>query len=328
MDLTCAYMGMNLKNPVIASASPLSESLSGMQQLEDSGVSAIVMHSLFEEQIRQDEAALSRLLMQGTFSQAESSGYFPVTRFDSGPDQYLKLLERASGALDIPVIASFNCMSESGWIEYAIAMEQAGASGIELNIYSIEANLDVSASSVEQRYLDIVSQVKQAVTIPVALKLSPFFSSMGHIARQLDNLGINGLVLFNRFYQPDIDINTLTLHSSVQLSQADEIRLPMLWIALLFGKINASLAATRGVETWVEVVKYLLAGTDVVMTTSALLRNGPAYTGELLAGLCNWMDDHEFESVKQMRGVMSHGRVADPGAFERANYVRILAQHG
>lgn len=328
MDLTCSYMGMNLKNPVIASASPLSESLSGMQQLEDSGVAAIVMHSLFEEQILQDEATMSRLLGQGSFSQAESSGYFPDVSFDTGPDQYIELLERASGALDIPVMASINCVSESGWIEYAKAMEQAGASGIELNIYSIEANMDVSASVVEQRYLDILTQVKQSVDIPVALKLSPFFSSMGHIARQLDHRGVDGLVLFNRFYQPDMDINTLSLQSSMLLSQADEIRLPLLWIALLHGRINASLAATRGVETWVEVVKYLLAGSDVVMTTSALLRNGPAYAGELLAGLCNWMDDHEFDSVRQMQGVMSHGRVADPGAFERAHYVRILAHHG
>lgn len=329
MDISTAYMGLELKNPIIASASPLSETLDGMRKLEDSSVGAIVMFSLFEEQIRRDDEVMSRLLMQGADSQAESAGYFPsMDDYRAGPEDYLGLLEQASRSLNIPVIASLNCVSGEGWIDYAKAMEQAGAAGLELNIYSVEARLDVSGSAVEQRYLDIVDWVKNSVKIPVALKLSPFFSSIGNMASRLDKSGIDALVLFNRFYQPDIDIDKLAVASTLKLSQAGEIRLPLLWIALLFGKLRASLAATRGVETSTEVVKYILAGADVVMTTSALLRHGPGYTGELLKGLRDWMDLHGFEALSQMRGVMSHGRVADPSALERANYIKLLETFG
>ncbi len=329
MDISTVYMGLTLKSPIIASASPLSETLDGMRRLEDAGAGAVVMFSLFEEQIRRDEAVISRLLMQGADSQAESASYFPaVDAFRAGPEDYLKLLEQASRSLDIPVIASLNCISGEGWIEYAKAMEQAGAAGLELNIYSVEARQDVSGSVVEQRYLDIADWVKQTVNIPVALKLSPFFSSIGNMATRLDGCGVDALVLFNRFYQPDIDIDTLTVASTLKLSQAGEIRLPLLWIALLFGKIRASLAATRGVETSVEVIKYILAGADAIMTASALLRHGPGYTRELLAGLKTWMEDRGFESLSQMRGVMSHGHVPDPQTFERANYIKLLENYG
>lgn len=329
MDISTVYMGLKLKSPIIASASPLSETLDGMRRLEDSGVGAVVMFSLFEEQIRHDDAVISHLLMQGAESQAESAGYFPaVEDYRAGPEDYLKLVEQASRSLDIPVIASLNCVSGEGWIEYAKAMEQAGAAGLELNIYSVEARLDISGSAVEQRYLDIVDWVKQTVKIPVALKLSPFFSSIGNMATRLDGCGVDALVLFNRFYQPDIDIEKLTVASTLKLSQAGEIRLPLLWIALLYGKVRASLAATRGVETSVEVVKYLLAGADAVMTASALLRHGPGYTRELLTGLRAWMENRGFEALSQMRGVMSHGQVSDPMAFERANYIQLLENYG
>lgn len=328
MNLKTSYMGLDLKHPIVASASPLSESVDSIRRLEDSGAAAVVMYSLFEEQIRRENAAMDRMLAHGTDSFAESLSYFPDTDdFSAGPDEYVNLVRRASEAVEIPVIASLNCVTREGWIEYARLLEQAGAAGLELNIYAIEANLDVSGSEVEQRYLDILKMVKEAVSIPVALKLSPFFSAFGHMAKQLDAAGADALVLFNRFYQPDFNIDTLEIAPTLKLSQSGEVRLPLLWIGLLFGKVQASLGATRGVETYVEVVKYLLAGADIVMTASALLRNGPAHIGKLVSGLETWMEERGFESVQQMRGVMSHAKVADPGAFERANYIRILESY-
>lgn len=328
MNLKTRYMGLDLKHPIVASASPLSESVDSIRRLEDSGAAAVVMYSLFEEQIRRENAALDRMLAHGTDSFAESLSYFPeFDDFPAGPDEYVNLVRRASEAVSIPVIASLNCVTREGWIEYARLLEQAGAAGLELNIYAIEANLDVSGGEVEQRYLDILKMVKETVSIPVALKLSPFFSAFGHIAKQLDAAGADALVLFNRFYQPDFNIDTLEIAPTLKLSQSGEVRLPLLWIGLLFGKVRASLGATRGVETYVEVVKYLLAGADIVMTASALLRNGPAHIGKLVGGLETWMEERGFESVQQMRGAMSHAKVADPGAFERANYIRILESY-
>jgi dihydroorotate dehydrogenase (fumarate) len=325
MDLTTHYMGLELKHPVVASASPLSESLDGIRRLEDGGAAAVVMFSLFEEQIHRENAALDRLLSHGAHSFAESLSYFPaVDDFAAGPDHYLNLVRRASETADIPIIASLNCVTGEGWIDYARQLEQAGASGLELNIYAIETNLDITGQEVEQRYLDSLKRVKQAVSIPVALKLSPFFSAFGHMAKQLDAAGADALVLFNRFYQPDFDIDTLEAAPTLTLSSAGEIRLPLLWIALLHGRVNASLGATRGVETSVEVIKYLLAGADTVMTASALLRHGPGYVAKLVEGLEAWMDERGFHSVRQLRGIMSHAKVADPQAFERANYIRIL----
>jgi dihydroorotate dehydrogenase (fumarate) len=328
MDLTTRYMGLELKHPIVASASPLSESLDGIRRLEDGGAAAVVIYSLFEEQIRRENAALDRLLESGTYSFAESLSYFPdLDDVRAGPDQYVNLVRRASEAVDIPLIASLNCVTSEGWIDYARQLEQAGAQGLELNIYAIEPNPDISGQAVEQRYLDILRTVKQTVSIPVALKLSPFFSAFGHMAKQLDAVGADALVLFNRFYQPDFNIDTLEAAPTLSLSQAGEIRLPLLWIALLHGKVNASLGATRGVETSVEVIKYLLAGADVVMTAAALLRNGPAYMSQLVSGLEAWMEERDFASIGQMRGVMSHAKVADPLAFERANYIRILESY-
>jgi dihydroorotate dehydrogenase (fumarate) len=250
-----------------------------------------------------------------------------VGDFRVGPDSYLSLVQRAAEAVDIPVIASLNCVTGEGWIEYARQLQEAGAKALELNIYGIEANFDVSGREVEQRYLDILRMVKQAVSIPVALKLSPFFSAFGHIARQFDAEGADALVLFNRFYQPDLDIVNLEVAPTLSLSHAGEIRLPLLWIALLRGRIKASLAATRGVESAVEIIKYLLAGADVVMVASALLRNGPDYAGTLVDGLRDWMDQRGFQSLEPMRGIMSRAKVANPGAFERANYIKILESY-
>ncbi len=325
MDFTTNYMGLKLQHPIVASAGPLSGTLDGIKRLEDGGAAAVVMFSLFEENIRHENEAFSHLMESGTQSFAESLSYFPdVDSFHVGPDSYLNLLRQASESVKVPIIASLNCVTGEGWIDYAKQMQQAGASGLELNIYSVEADLDATSEEVEQRYLDILAAVKSTVNIPVALKLSPFFSAMGHMAKRLDQAGADALVLFNRFYQPDIDIQALEVKPSLGLSSAGEIRLPLLWIALLHGKLNASLAATRGVEKPDEVIKYLLAGADVVMTTSALLRHGPSYMTVLLDGLKAWMDARRFSSVAQVRGGMSRSKVANPGAFERANYIREL----
>ena len=328
MDLTTTYMGLELQHPIVASASPLSGTLDGIKRLEDGGAAAVVMFSLFEEQIRHENDAFSHLMESGTQSFAESLSYFPdVDEYQVGPESYLELMHDAAEAIEVPIIASLNCVTGDGWIDYAKQMQQAGASGLELNIYSVEPDLDATSDEIEQRYLDILAAVKSTVSIPVALKLSPFFSAMGNMAKRLDQAGADALVLFNRFYQPDIDIQSLEVTPSLGLSSAGEIRLPLLWIAILHGKLNASLAATRGVENPDEVIKYLLAGADAVMTTSALLRHGPAYTNTLVEGLKAWMEARKFSSVKQVRGSMSRANVANPAAFERANYIRVLESY-
>jgi len=279
MDLRTRYMGLELQHPLIASASPLSESLDGIRRLEDGGAAAVVLFSLFEEQIHQEQSVLVDALDQGADSFAESLSFFPsrdLDDFATTPHEYLNLIRRAAESVDIPIIASLNCITSEGWSDYARQIEQAGANGIELNIFAMETDFSLSGGQVEQRYLDSLRLVKQAVSIPVALKLSPFFSAFGHMARQLDEAGVDALVIFNRFYRPDLNIDTLEITPTLTLSHPSEMRLPLQWIALLHGKIRASLGATRGVETAAEVIKYLLAGADAVMTTSALLRKGPA----------------------------------------------------
>ncbi|MDF9391496.1 MULTISPECIES: dihydroorotate dehydrogenase-like protein [Methylococcus] len=328
MDLSTSYMGLTLKHPVVASASPLSESLHGIRRLEDGGVAAMVLFSLFEEQIRQENATFSHLLTSGSESFAESLSYFPTAAdYHAGPDRYLDLIRRAVDAVDIPVIASLNCVSDEGWLDYARQIEQAGAHGLELNIYGIETDPAISSSEIEQRHVDILTAVKSAVRIPVALKLSPFFSAMTHMAMRLERAGADALVLFNRFYQPDVDIERLEVHPALELSNPGEIRLPLLWIALLHGRIGLSLGATTGVAGAGEVVKYLLAGADAVMTTSALLRHGPSYAAVLVKGLEHWMEAHEFASVALLKGIMSHDRIANPTAYERANYIKVLESY-
>lgn len=328
MDLSTTYLGLPLKHPVCASASPLSDSLDGIRRLEDGGAAAIVLFSLFEEQIRHESNALAALTDAGTESFAESLSYFPeASDYKIGGESYLDLIRRGAEAIDIPLIASLNGVTNEGWIEYSKEMQEAGASALELNVYHIPADLRESGRDVERRYIDILKSVKAAVSIPVSMKLSPFFSAIGHMARELDEAGVDGLVLFNRFYQPDFDIDKLEVAQTLELSSPAEIRLPLLWIAVLYGKLNCSLAATTGVHTQTEVLKYLMAGANAVMSTSALLKNGPSHAGTLVQHLREWMERKEYESVTQMQGSMSQKNVGDPTAFERANYIKILGSY-
>jgi dihydroorotate dehydrogenase (fumarate) len=328
IDLSTTYLGLPLAHPLVASASPLSQTLDGIRSLEDGGAAAIVMFSLFEEQIRRENDALDHLTEIGTESFAESLSYFPdVGEYEVGPDAYLDLIRRACEATDVPIIASLNGTTLVGWTDYALQMQQAGAQAIELNLYHIPADLKVTSDEVEQRCVDIVESVTGTVTIPVAVKLSPYFSAMGQMAERIVRAGTRGLVLFNRFYQPDFDLETMQVTPSLELSSPAEIRLPLLWIAILHGRIDASLAASTGVESEREVVKYLLAGADAVMTTSALLRHGASHCRTLTAGLRDWLEQHDYESVRQMRGSMSQRHVSDPTAFERANYIRTLQSY-
>jgi len=329
MDLTTRYMGLDLKNPLVASASPLNADLGNLKRLEDAGTAAVVLPSLFEEQIEANAARYDHLTGVNTESSPEAQSYFPApAEYKVGPRRYLDLVYRASRSLDIPVIASLNGTTDHGWISYAKSIEEAGAAGLELNIYFIPADLSLTGHDVEQRYLDILKSVRAMVSIPVAVKLSPYFSAVGSMALALERAGADALVLFNRFYEPDLDIARLEVLTDLKLSQPDEIRLPLLWLAVLSGRVKVSLAATTGVTSADEVVKYLLAGADVVMTTSALLRHGVDYVAVLLAGLKSWLGAREFASVNQMRGTMSQQRVQDPQAFERANYIKIMQGYG
>ena len=328
MDLRTTYMGLSLKNPLVASASPLSESVDKIKRMEDAGSSAVVMFSVFEEQLRQESAVLEYALNAGTDSFGEALSYFPAMEdYQVKPDRYLQIIEKASKATQIPIIGSLNGVTNEGWINYAKSIEQAGAKGLELNVYWIPADAALTGAEVEQRYLDIVKAVKGAVKIPVALKLSPFFSSFANFAKRVDDQGVDALVLFNRFYQPDFDLEELEVVPQLNLSTPYEIRLPLLWIAMLHGKVKCSLGATRGVHSATEVIKYIMAGADVAMTTSALLQNGIDHLRVMLHDLQQWMEAHEYGSVRQMRGCLSQQHVADPSAYERANYIKVLESY-
>ena len=325
MDLSTTYLGLSLKNPIVPSASPLSHSLDGIKRLEDSGAAAIVMYSLFEEQIEHESAELEHYLSYGTESFAEALTYFPESDdYNLGPEEYVELLHKAKQSLGIPVIGSLNGISTGGWVRFAAKIEEAGADAIELNVYYIPTDPKLAGSDVEERYLDVLRAVKQAVKIPVAMKLSPFFSSMAGMAHRLDAAGVDGLVLFNRFYQPDIDLELLEVTPNVILSTPQALRLLLRWIAILHGRIKANLAATSGIHTTRDVLKMLMAGADVTMMCSELLKNGPGRIKEVLAELDQWMVEHEYTSVKQMKGSMSQKSIADPAAFERANYMKAL----
>jgi dihydroorotate dehydrogenase (fumarate) len=325
MDLSTRYLGLALRNPLVASASPLSNTLDGVRRLAGAGVGAVVLFSLFEEQVRQEAERNARLADAGTDSFAESLSYFPADAdADPGPRRYLSLLERAAGAVDIPVIASLNGVTPGGWASYAREMQDAGAAAIELNISYLPGDPHIAGREVEQRHIDILRRVKDAVSVPVAVKLSPYFSSAGEIALRLDEAGADGLVLFNRFLQPDIDPETLTVVPGIDLSSPAEARLPRTWIAILRGQVRACLAATTGVEGAADVVKYLLAGADVVMSASALIRHGPEHAAVLLDGLSEWMGRKGYSSVTELRGILAVPAGTDQAAYQRAGYVRTL----
>jgi dihydroorotate dehydrogenase (fumarate) len=322
MELATNYMGLELRNPLVASASPLSHTVDGVRRLADAGVGAIVMHSLFEEQLREEAELNAQLSEAGTESFAESLSYFPSAVEDEpGPRHHLSLLERAAAAVDVPMIGSVNGVTPGGWTDHARAMQDVGASAIELNIYYLPGDPSTSGREVEQRYVDVLQRVKDAVTVPVAVKLGPYFSSTGEIAVRLDEAGADALVLFNRFLQPSIDPETFTVVPSVTLSAPVDALLPETWIALLHGRVRAALAATTGVEGPADVAKYLLAGADVVMTASALLRHGPEHATVLLDGLSAWMARKGFQSIDELRGMLSVPPGADVAAYERAGYV-------
>lgn len=325
MDLSTTYMGLALRNPLLASASPLSYTVDGVRRLADAGVGAIVLYSLFEEQLREEAARNARLVDGVAESFPEALDYVPdVVKEDPGPRGYLSLLERSVAAVDVPVIASLNGITPEGWTDYARAMEGAGAAAVELNVYYLPGEPHTAGREVEQRHIDVLERVKSAVTVPVAVKLSPYFSSIGEMALRLDEAGVDALVLFNRFLQPDIDSEQLALSPSVALSTAADARVPRTWIALLRGRVRAALAATGGVEAPADVAKYLLAGADVVMTASALLRHGAEYAGVLLDGLSDWMARKGFRSVDDVRGMLSVPRDVDEAAYERTGYVQAL----
>ena len=325
MDLSTEYMGLALRNPLVASPSPLSHTLDGIRRLADGGVGAIVMFSLFEEQMRERAAQTYRLVDEPAESFPEALDYFPsVVEGDVGPQSYLDLLERAVSAVDIPVIASLNGITPESWTHYARAMQDVGAAAIELNIYYFPADPEISGPDVEQRHVDVFQRVKAAVTVPVAVKLKPYFSSPGAIALRLDEAGADGLVLFNRFIYPDIDLERLAVRPMVDLSSPADARVPRTWIALLRGKVRASLAASTGVEVPADLARYLLAGADVVMTTSALLRHGPKYATKLLDGLSYWMRHKGFQTVDELRGKLSAPDITDRAAYERAGYVTAM----
>jgi dihydroorotate dehydrogenase (fumarate) len=328
MDLSTTYLGLKLRTPLVPSASPLSEEVDNIRRLEDAGASAVVLYSLFEEQLRQDRLELAQNLEQGTESFAEALTYFPEPpQLKLGPEEYLNHIMRAKAAVNIPIIASLNGSSVGGWTDYARQIEQAGADALELNIYYIPTDLDLTGGEVEQTYVDILRAVKLKVSIPVAVKLSPFFSSFANMARRLDDAGADGLVLFNRFYQPDMNLETLEIHPNILLSTPMAMRVPLRWVAILYGRIKASLAATSGVHRASDVLKMLMAGADVTQLCSVLLRHGARQLSVIEKDLVAWMEEHEYESVAQLKGSLSQKNCADPSAFERAQYMRAISNY-
>jgi len=328
MDLSTNYLGLKLRTPLVPSASPLSEEVENIKRLEDAGASAVVVYSLFEEQLRRDRIELAHHLEAGTESFAEALTYFPEPdELKLGPEEYLQHIARARSAVDIPIIASLNGSSVGGWTEYAKQIQQAGAHALELNIYYIPTDMDLTATEVEQTYIDILRAVKSVVTIPVAVKLSPFFSSFANMAKRLDDAGADGLVLFNRFYQPDINLETLEIHPNILLSTPMAMRVPLRWVAILHGKLKAGLAATSGIHRATDVLKMLMAGADVTQLCSVLLRHGAKHLGVIERDLRAWMEEHEYDSVQQLKGSLSQKNCDDPSAFERAQYMRAISSY-
>lgn len=328
VDLTTTYLGLRLRNPLVVSAGPMTERLEDLPKLEAAGAGALVLPSLWEEQIEHYDAEAERLLEFGAGAFAEATHYFP--EFEdrrASPAEYLLKIEEAKKAVTIPVIASLNGVTTGGWVRYAKMIEQAGADALELNIYFLATDADRSSDAVERQYLDLVESVRSEVSIPLAVKIGPFFSSLPYFARRLQTAGASGLVLFNRFLQPDIDLETLSVAPHLLLSDSREVRLPLRWIAILRDKLQISLAGNSGVHTSADVIKLLLAGADAVMFVSSLLQRGPAHIAELLTGTNDWLARHEYESVEQMKGSLSQANCPDPAAFERANYMKALTRY-
>jgi dihydroorotate dehydrogenase (fumarate) len=327
MDLSTTYLGLKLRTPLVPAASPLSEEIDSIKLMEDVGASAVVLYSLFEEQLRQDSAELAQYLEHGTESFAEALSYFPEPEeFRLGPEEYLKHIAKAKAAVNIPIIASLNGSSMGGWTHYAKAIEQAGADALELNIYYIPTDMNLTSNEVEENYLSIVKAVVSAVGIPVAVKLSPFFTNFANMAKRLDQASASGLVLFNRFYQPDVDLESLEIRPNILLSTPMAMRVPLRWIALLYGKLCASLAATSGIHRASDVLKMLMAGADVTMLCSALIRHGVRQIGVIERDLVAWMEEHEYTSVAQLKGSLSQKNCAEPSAFERAQYMKAISR--
>lgn len=325
MDLTTNYLGLKLRSPLVVSASPLSEDIDNIKRMEDAGASAIVLHSLFEEQLRQDRLDLNQNLQQGTESFAESLTYFPEAgEYNLGPEEYLKHVTAAKKTTRVPIIASLNGSSAGGWTDYAKQIQQAGADALELNIYYIPTDMDLTGTEVELTYLEILKSVKAHVTIPVAVKLSPFFSNFANMAKRLDQAGANGLVLFNRFYQPDIELESLEVKPNILLSTPMASRVPLRWIALLHGRLNASLAATSGIHRASDALKMLMAGADVTMLCSTIIRHGIPQIAMIEREMTDWLEEHEYESISQLKGSLSQKNCAEPAAFERAQYMKAL----
>ncbi len=327
-DLSTTYLGLTLKSPLVASASPLCEEIDNIRRIEDAGGAAVVLHSLFEEQITFESQQLDRFLSQGTESFAESLSYFPALGgYRLGPDEYLEHIRRAKAAVRIPIIGSLNGVSSGGWIRYARMIQEAGADALELNVYYIPTDPDMASTQVEQMYLDLVRDVKATLRIPVAVKLGHAFTAMANMARRLDHAGADALVLFNRFYQPDLDLEKLEAVPHLTLSSSYELLLRIHWVAILYGRIRADLAVTGGVHTAQDVLKSMMSGARVAMMTSALLKNGITHLTQVRADLLAWMEEHEYASIRQMQGSMSYRSVAEPAAFERGNYMKVLSSY-
>ena len=329
MDLSTTYMDLKLRNPLVLAASPISADIDQVKRAEELGASAVVMYSLFEEQINHEINEIDHFLSQGSESFAESLSYFPEPEEFKNlhAEEYLKLIKNLKNSVDIPVIGSLNGVSPGGWMNYAKKIEDAGADGLELNVYYIASDMTMTPEKVEQLYLDNLKNVKKAIKIPVAMKLSPYFSAFANMAGKLDKAGADALVLFNRFYQPDIDLKTLEVEPNLQLSSSHEIRLPLRWIAVLYGQVKASIAATTGIHSAEDVVKMVMVGADVAMLTSILLKEGIDKLGDIFNNLKQWMLENEYESIEQMKGSMSYRAVANPAAFERANYIKTLQSY-
>lgn len=327
-DLSTTYLGLKLKNPLVASASPLSKKVDTVKQMEDAGISAVVMYSLFEEQITHESNALDYFLNRGSETYAEALTYFPeMESYNIGPDSYVKHLSQIKSSVNIPVIGSLNGVSTGGWIDYAKKIEEAGADALELNIYYIPTDVKMLSKELEDAQVELVADVKRQLNIPLAVKLSPYYTALPAFAKRLTNAGADGLVLFNRFYQPDIDTETLEVIPSLVLSDSYDLRLPLRWVAILYEKVKADLALTSGVHNEKDVLKAMMAGANVVEITSEFLANGLGRATEILTNLEAWMKEYEYKSITQMRGSMSHKAVAEPAAFERANYMKALQSY-